>query len=71
MIRDPSRLRTATARQAASLGMTGENKGRLPPLVDWAFGSRVSHFGNGSKQAAAGEENLVEGRWLKVEGENG
>jgi len=33
-------------------------KGRLPPVVDLAFVSRVSHYGNGSKQAATGEGNF-------------
>jgi hypothetical protein len=47
-----------------------ENRGKLPPLVDLAFGSRVSHYGNGSKRAAAGEEHFgrakaVEVFWLR------
>ena len=30
------------------------HKGRLPPVVDLAFVSRVSHYGDGSKRAGAG-----------------
>jgi hypothetical protein len=50
--------------------MTRGNKGKLPPVVDLGFISRVSHYGNGSKRVAAGEGNSVEGFWLRVEGES-
>jgi hypothetical protein len=33
-------------------------KSRLPPVVDLAFVARVSHYGNGSKRAAAGEAQI-------------
>jgi hypothetical protein len=32
-----------------------QGRGKLPPVVDLAFASRVSHYGNGSKRVAAGE----------------
>jgi hypothetical protein len=44
-------------------------QGRLPPVVDLAFVSRVSHYGDGSKRAAAGEGDFGQKpKWLRVAG---
>ena len=64
-VRDPS----VRAGLAVLLGMTRKGKGRLPPVVDLAFVSRVSHCGNGSKRAAAGEGDFgQEPQTLRVGG---
>jgi len=47
--------------KAAMAGPFDMLKGKLPPVVDLAFASRISHYGNGNERAATREGNFGQG----------
>jgi len=53
---------SGNANTIMSFGNDGkENRGKLPPVVDLAFVSRVSHYGNGNERKATREGNFGQG----------